>query len=405
MLMPSLWVPSGRLPNGGDDPAPGRPAELAGPAAALPGRRRRSVRLEASLRRSPRAAVFCSRCVDACAAGRRCRAAPSAAERGRGGGARCGGGGLGARRVPGTDSTVPARTRGRLGDAVDALQLGQRHAVLAGDAVERLARLHACGCPPSRLGRDRGGGRGGAGVGVLRPAARGPRAAAPAPRRLGGGHAGRQHQLLARLDGWAVRQAVDLDQRRDRHAVALGDAVERVALLHLDGLAARGGARAVHGRAPASRSAPGAIRLGRSRRWAAGRSRGRSATPSWAGVGAGRRSARTAAACSRGRHRRGRRRAAARRAHRRSRGSRRATDSGGVGSEPGLVALVGQAEEGKVEPRHVGAAATDQNGQRNNHPRARRWTSAKAVQIRLLLNIGHTSYSHVSLTVKRLRRR
>jgi hypothetical protein len=34
----------------------------------------------------------------------------------------------------------------------------------------------------------------------------------------------------------------------------------------------------------------------------------------------------------------------------------------------GLVALAGQAEEGKVEPRDVGAAATDRDGERKNHP-------------------------------------
>ena len=179
---------------------------------------------------------------------------------------------------------------GRLGDAVDALQLGQRHAVLAGDAVERLAGLQGVAPLPAggchRCGGWRRRGR--------RPRQR--RAAGGLLGRRLGGPCGGQHQLLARLDGGAVGQAVDLDQRGDRHAVALGDAVQRVAFLHLDGLAARGGARTVHGPAGIAVGAGGRVGGGRRGRVIAGAGqaiagagigRGRAVVGRAAGVGRG----------------------------------------------------------------------------------------------------------------------
>jgi hypothetical protein len=59
-------------------------------------------------------------------------------------------------------------------------------------------------------------------------------------RGLGAGPAGarRAAQALSRLDGGAVRQPVDLDQRADLHAVPLGETEQGIARLHLDRLAA-----------------------------------------------------------------------------------------------------------------------------------------------------------------------
>ena len=155
---------------------------------------------------------------------------------------------------------------GRLGDAVDALQLGQRHAVLAGDAVERLARLQ--GVAPLPAGRGDRRRSGGPAAAALRAQRRGVPArrlrcglALPAAAGTPAGSTSCWPGLMA----GAVAQAVDLDQRRDRHAVALGDAVERVALLHLDGLAAGGRARPVHG--PAGVAVGAAGRIGCGLRW------------------------------------------------------------------------------------------------------------------------------------------
>jgi hypothetical protein len=100
--------------------------------------------------------------------------------------------------------------------------------VPARDGVERVARLQRVAAVPAgrvdgaRLDRllDR-----------LRRRTAGDRRA-----RLGTGRrrAGGQHQALARLEGGSVRQAVDLDQRADLHAVPLGDPEQGIARLHLD---------------------------------------------------------------------------------------------------------------------------------------------------------------------------
>ena len=66
-----------------------------------------------------------------------------------------------------------------------------------------------------------------------------------------------------------------------------------------------------------------------------------------------------------------RRRAADRMGRHTYRGSRGRCGSGGDRQRAGLATLVGQVEGRKVEPRHVGAAATDHDGKSSNHPCAR----------------------------------
>ena len=268
-------------------------------------------------------------------------------------GAAAGGARSGSARA-GTDEHGAHAHPGRLGDAVDALQLGQRHAVLAGDAVEQLAGLHGVLPLPALLRRWVRARRGAA------PWRRRRACGWPAARHSGRG-SGRQQQLLARLDAGAVAEAVDLDQRRDRHAVALGDAVERVALLHLDALAAGHARRRAAQRRALDRRA--GVALGA--RGVAGTGR----RPVVAGAGDP-----LAGAGGVGRRRVGPAGVAEARAARRP--ARHIVVAAVVaghrlrrrGQRPGLVALVGQAEEGKVEPRYVGAAATDYDGQCNNHP-------------------------------------
>src|SRR5262249_39332151 len=52
-------------------------------------------------------------------------------------------------------------------------------------------------------------------------------------------------ELLTGLDPRTVGEAIRLNERRERHPVALGDAKEGIAFLHLDGFAARWSPRAI----------------------------------------------------------------------------------------------------------------------------------------------------------------
>src|SRR5215470_5524582 len=59
--------------------------------------------------------------------------------------------------------------------------------------------------------------------------------------------AGREHKLLTGLDGRTVGEAIRLKERRERDAVALGNAVEGIAVLYLDRLPAPCRLRAIYG--------------------------------------------------------------------------------------------------------------------------------------------------------------
>ena len=111
MLMPSLWVPSGRLPKeamtrplAGQRNLPGVAAAVAWGAGDAAG-----AGSPASLRWVPIAAVFCSpvALITRGWFGRAARPAPRAAEQR---GACCAWVPASALALPGTDSTVPART-------------------------------------------------------------------------------------------------------------------------------------------------------------------------------------------------------------------------------------------------------------------------------------------------------
>ena len=149
---------------------------------------------------------------------------------------------------------------GRLGDAVDALQLGQRHAVLTRNAVERLTRLQRVAPLPAGRGHRR---RRRAALRYRRCARAAPRdrRAAPARACAAGTPAGSTScwpGLMA--EPWA--RPLTSIRAEIGHAVALGDAVERVALLHLDGLAAGGRPRPIHRPAGIAVSAGGRFGCG-----------------------------------------------------------------------------------------------------------------------------------------------
>ena len=179
--------------------------------------------------------------------------------------------------VAGTCKVVPTFTRNGLSIPLTRCQLSQAHPVLAGNAIERLAGLMVW--RPSQPAAVTAGAEGvavGAGGVSRRGRRRGCDGAGLKARRrhrhLGNGHqrdggsatrlapclpgqcAGRQHDLLARLEARPMVQTVGLDKIGEGHAVAFGNAIERIPRLDLDGVTRRGRAHAWRPRAPGAPS-------------------------------------------------------------------------------------------------------------------------------------------------------